>query len=350
MFPDPPRRRAARRRRRLLLPLVLTLIFSAFWLAGTFQSDNLVSNAFYDDLRSMGTSQSFSAADFENMLVTSAALDRAQYVALMDQLEIGIERSLEEISLEEVPPEDIPDRIKTVHSLAEETLGLWADGLALFEEASLAIVDEPGNQLAEINLGEALAQIKTGDVLYEVLTREVEQLRIDLELPEGAMPPAAYLPNTAITPGFVDALVGRFASSTGLVGQPGLSIATIRTVPEATGGQEGAATRLPFTDMLEVLVVISNNGNVPESDLQVTVQVRDIATSLRANETIEVPLLDTGDQTTVTFDDLDVVGGEFYTITVVVQTNGQGADNPEPFIYEIFVSPEALDTTTTTTP
>lgn len=350
MFPDAPRRRSARRRRRVLLPLVITLVFLAFWLAGTFQSDNLVSNAFYDDVRSMGTSQSLAASDFETMLITSAALDRAQYVALMDQLALGIERSRDEISLDDVAPEDVPDRIKTVHSLAEETLRLWSEGLSEFEEASLAIVDNPDDQFAEINLGEALAKIKTGDVLYGVLTQEVEELRIDLELPAGSMSSAAYLPTTAITPGFVDALVGRFASSTGLVGAPGLTIATVRTEPEATGGQEGTATRLPFTNELQVLVVVSNNGNVPEMDFVVTVQVRDIATSLRADVQTIVPVLASGDQTTVTFENLDVVGGEFYTITVSVETALEGAEAPEPFVYEIFVASEAVDTTTTTVP
>lgn len=347
MFHDPPRRQRTRRRRRVLLPVVVTLVFLVLWFAGIFQSDNLVSTAFYDDVRSMATSQSLAAADFETMLITSAALDRAQYVALMDQLQSGVEKGLVEIRLPDVPPEDVPDRIKSTQSLADQTLRLWAEGLELFEQASLAIVDDPTDQLAVVNLGEALAKIKTGDVLYGVLAAEIDGLRIDLELPDTNMPVVAFLPNSAITPAFVDALQSRFANSTGLVSVPGLSIATVTTVPEPTGGQEGQSVRLPFTDVLEVQVVLSNNGNVPEQDLQVTVRIDDIATNVRSQETQSVSLLATGGQTTVRFPGLDVLGGEFYTVTVTVTTDGQGAAAPEPFIYEIFVAAQTIGTTTT---
>jgi hypothetical protein len=348
VFPEQPSSRRKRRRRsRFLLPILLAVVFLAFWAADRSANDNLISTAFYDDVRSVAASQSLAASDFERMLITSAALDRAQYIALMDQLQSGVDQGIIQVSSDEVQLDDIPDRIIAVQSLAAETLTLWADGLELFEEASLAIVDDPLDSLAIIHLGDALAKIKTGDVLYEILALETDALRIDLALSESPMPSVTFLPAIAITPSFVAALVSRFANSTGLVGVPGFSIATVTTIPEATGGQEGNAARLPFTDVLEVQVVVSNNGNVPETDLSVLLRIHDVATNIRVLETQQIAVLEMGGQTTVRFSDLEVFGGESYTITVEVATDGQGADAPEPFVYEIFIAHEALSVITT---
>ncbi len=324
------------RRRRWIIPALLTLVALGFWAVGSLSSDNLGISAFYDAVRSIAAQQAASASDFQTLVTGTVNVDRAQYLDLLSQLQASVERSAEELTLDGTS-DSRPGRVSGVERIADATLSQWREGLQMFEEASLTIVDEPDNPVAVSDLSEALGMIAAGDTLYEILADEVEALRVELELPDAELPTVAYLPEGAGTPAFLDALVGRLRAASELEGVRGVVVANILTVPEATGGDEGGIARLPHTDTLEVNVVVANEGNVREEEIVVLMTVDDATGNRIDSQQLTIDALDGGAETTVTFAGVPVVGGQFYLIDVGMIAANTGS----PIEREVFIAEAA---------
>ncbi len=333
MFPDRSRRR---RRWRLVIPAVVTVIALLFWAAGNFQSDTLASTAFHDAARDLGTTQALNAESFNQLVTSPVSLDRDRYIAQLDQIQASVAESLVSLPAEE----ELSPQTRGTLRLAIRMLESWQRGLEKYEEATLAVVDQPANTVAVAELGDALASLAVGDGLYAVLAEEVALLRADLEITASDMPPVAYLPPAGTTPDFLGMLVNRLQAAQTLVGRRGIVIANVVTVPEPTGGLENGVTRLPFVEMLEVQVVVSNNGNLPEENLTVLVQLKSQLGNLITQQTRRVAIIETGAQVTVSFKDLPVVGGGFYGIVAGVLTETTG-DSPPPESLEVFIAESA---------
>lgn len=343
MFSESPLRR--RRRRRFLVPLVGTVILLLIWMVSSLRSDTLDSTRFFDEARSVATVQSTGADDFQ-LMVATLAVDRAQFVVQLDQLESAIADASQTISLPDVPPDDLPGRVRGAQRIAQRTLESWAAGLDRFEEASLSLVDNPADLTAEARLGEALAFLATGDTLYAVLAEEVEALGAELQL-EGSMPAVAYLPINGTTPGFLEALTGRLQAADDLVSVKGITIANIKTIPEPTGGVQGTSVRLPFTETVDVQVVVANKGNVPELGITVGVRLEDVNGQVLDNRDVFIETLDTGEEFTANFEGWAVQDDTLYNLRVFVLPSSDGAVAPQPVDYGFFVA-SGVETTTTT--
>lgn len=343
MFSDQASRR--RRRRRFLVPVVLTALALLVWMFGSLRSDTLDATRFYDEVRSVATTQATGAEDFQLTLVSLAG-DRAQFVAQIDQLEESIATGLARIQLSDDPDVEVPDRVRGTQRIAQRTLESWGAGLERFEEASLALVDDPEDLTAETRLGEALALLAAGDTLYTILAEEIQQLGADLEL-NGSMPQVAYVPVNGTTPGFLGALAGRLRVAENMVTVKGVTIANIKTIPEPTGGDQGDSVRLPFTESVDVQVVVANDGNVPESEITVGVRLEDINGGVLHDENEIIELLNAGEEYVASFEDWAVEADTLYNLRVFVLPSGEGAVAPNPVDYGFFVA-SAVESTSTT--
>ncbi|MDH3306395.1 MAG: hypothetical protein OEO77_02570 [Acidimicrobiia bacterium] len=334
MFPERARRR---RRRRLIIPAVVTLLIGVFWAAGSLRSDSIAATAFYDATRDIAGRQQATASSFQALATSAVMLDRAQYLAQLDQLQAAVFDGLVLLPAEE----ELPVETRGTLRLATRTLESWQAGLDEFKSASLLIVDEPANPIAVAELGDALGLLALGDALYRVLVDEMALLRADLDIAASEMPGIAFLPAGGTTPDFLGALVGRLQAAQDLVGRRGLLITNVVTVPAATGGLENGVQRLPFVEMLEVQVVVSNFGNLPEENLIVLVQLKSQLGNLLSQQTQQIPVLDTGAQLTVSFTDFEVVQGAFYEIVAGALTERTGG-SPPPVTMEVFIAEEAV--------
>ena len=343
MFSEPGFRR--RRRRRFILPIVITVFLLLVWAVGSLRSDSLDATRFYDEVRSVATQQATGIDDFQ-LMVATMAVDRAQFVAQMDQLEQSVAEGMVRVQLSDVPNDDIPGRVRGTQRIAQRTLESWAAGLAAFEEAALSIVDDPADLTGEARLGEALSLLARGDTLYTVLAEEVEALGVDLAL-HGTMPAVAYLPVNGATPGFLEALTARLTAATDLVSVTGITIANITTIPEPTGGDQGESVRLPFTDSIDVQVVVANNGNVPELGITVGARLEDVNGQILDNRDVVIDSLESGEEYTADFSDWIVDDDTLYNLRVFVLPSGDGAVAPPPIDYGFFVASRIESTTTT---
>ncbi len=341
MFSEPALRR---RRRRFILPIIVTLFLLLAWGIGSLRSDSLDSTRFYDEVRSVATTQATGTDDFQ-LMVATMAVDRAQFVAQLDQLEESVARGLSRVQLSDVPDDEIPGRVRGTQRIAQRTLESWGAGLAGFELAALALVDDPTDLTAEARLGEALSLLARGDTLYTVLAEEVEALGVELEL-NGTMPEVAYLPINGVTPGFLEALAARLVAATDLVTVKGITIANITTIPEPTGGAQGESVRLPFTDSIDVQVVVANNGNVPELAITVGARLEDINGLVLDNRDVVIDSLESGEEYTADFSDWIVDDDTLYNLRVFVLPSGDGAIAPQPVDYGFFIASQIESTTT----
>jgi len=333
MFPefDTPTRR---RRKRWIIPAVLVTVVVVFLAVGNLSSENLGAMAFYDDVRSVAAQQAATSADMRTLVSSEITVDRDQYTDLMSQLGSSLERSITELT-PGPGVSDMPGRVEGVQRLALAMLGQWQAGVELFEQASLELVDAPDNPVSINRLGEAIGLLQSGDVLYDILAIEIEQVRIELDLPASELPDASYLPPGAGTPAFLDALGGRIAAAVDLQGVRGVVAANILTVPEATGGEQGGIDRLPYTDTLEVQVVVANRGNVAEENVLVLLTVDDGGGARIASEQIRLEVLESQAETTVIFTDIPVTGGTFYLLDVgLIAANTGSPTKLELFIAE----------------
>ncbi len=333
MFPefDAPNRR---RRKRWLFPAILVTVVVVFLAVGNLSSENLGAMAFYDDVRSVAAQQSATSNDMRTLVSSEITVDRDQFTDLMTQIDASLVRSITELT-PDTEESELPGRVEGAQRLALAMLGQWQAGVDLFEEASLELVDAPDNPVSINRLGEAIGLMQSGDVLYDILLIEIEQLRIELGLPESELPDASYLPPGAGTPAFLDALGGRIASAVDLQGVRGVVAANILTIPEATGGEQGGIDRLPYTDTLEVQVVVANRGNVAEENVLVLLTVDDGGGARIASEQVRLDVLESQAETTVIFADIPVTGGTFYLLDVgLIAVNTGSPTKLELFIAE----------------
>ena len=342
MFSDRPTRR--RRRRRFIVPIAGTLLILLVWLFGSLRSDSLDSTRFYDEVRSAADTQASGAENFQ-LLVAIMAVDRAQFVAQMDQLQAAVVEGLSHIELVDVPEDDIPDRVRGTQRIAQRTFEAWGEGLEKFEEASLALVDNPEDFTAEARLGESLALLSAGDTLYTVLAEEVVALGTELEL-DGSMPAVQYLPLNGSTSGYLEALVARLMATPDLVTVQGITIANVKTIPEPTGGDQGDSVRLPFTESVDVQVVIANNGNVPESGITVGVRLEDVNGVALDDRNEIIEILNPGGEYTANFAGWPVEDDTLYNLRVFVLPGSGGSGAPGPIDYGFFIA-SAIESTTT---
>ena len=333
MFPefDAPNRR---RRKRWIIPAVFVTVVVVFLAVGDLSSENLGAMAFYDDVRSVVAQQAATSTDMRTLVSSEIAVDRDQFTDLMAQIDSSLDRSITELTPAEGEA-DLPGRVAGAQRLALAMLRQWKAGVELFEESSLELVDAPDNPVSINRLGEAMGLLQSGDVLYDILAVEIEQLRVEFDLPASELPDASYLPPGAGTPAFLDALGGRIASAVDLQGVRGVVAANILTIPEATGGDQGGIDRLPYTEMLEVQVVVANRGNVAEENVLVLLTVDDGGGTRIASEQVRLDVLESQAETTVIFADIPVTGGTFYLLDVgLIAVNTGSPTKLELFIAE----------------
>ncbi len=347
MFHEP---RRARSRRKFIIPILLAIAIVTAVFVGTLGENTLAGRDFYDSTTRIALDLQSDATAFQELVTGSFAIDRDEYVAAIEQVESSLTEAIESLPLSE----DVPVEVRGTRRAAATTLAAWQAGVLSFKEASLKVVDFPESGLGDGELAAAVAQLHVADEFYRVLTAEMNELRIELEIPEVQLPEVQFVPANAVTIGFITTLTGRLRSADILSGRRSLQILNVRTIPEPLGGGEDFDTdRLPFTETIEVQVVIVNDGNVAEENLSIVLSIGNVDTleSSQFSETID--RLEPNSERVVSFPDLPVEAGQAYRLTVrtltdeVVDLEGPGAETFEIFISE---NAEIPDETTTTAP
>ncbi len=346
MFPEPRRRR---RRSKLVLPLIISAVVALALLLGSIGTGTLAARDFYDIATEITLDLRSDADSFFELATGPLLMERDEYVGAIEQVESALADSLEALPA----AEDLPGELRGTRRLAVATFEQWQTGVALFKDASLNVVDLPTTGLGEAELAAAVASLRLADELYVVLRSELEALRVDLEIPEMALPDLRFVPVDSVTAGYVMGLSERLTASDVLAGLRALEIINVITDPAPLGGSEDFdAERLPFTDTVTIQVVVFNGGNLPEADVTVSLTMQEVNSGEVIQQSQTIAMLEANAQGAVSFVDLPVEAGQRYLIAARAVTEAIDLEAPGAETLEIFISQDAQipDQSTTTAP
>jgi hypothetical protein len=230
---------------------------------------------------------------------------------------------------------DVPDELKGAHDRLEDTLEFRRDGLdgiASVAAASGTATDtgdgaaadetDPDKQIAA-----QMQSFLTSDVIYSqrflpnlLSTIEEEDLDEDVPVPASLtdLETIQFLPDIRwLEPTFVSDRLGSIGAGTDEAATPGLhgnGLGSVTVQPSGTQLVEGSTAQIPFTEDVSFDIEIADQGDQPESDVVVSVEIAGPDEPIQLEETLDainpgetkvvnVPLADTppiGDQVEIT--------------------------------------------------
>ncbi len=312
MFPEPPRYR--KRRGRLYALIAVTLLTAIALVFTNLRSDRADLREFVDLAKVSTLEQEALAADFRDFLnFEIQGADRDRISTLFGGIETSIQNSL--VDLAEVA---VPASGANSEALFNEALEAWLAGSSALEAGLLAAADDAFSPIPIIAIDNALTEIRVGDRLYERFLLSVGDLRTDLEMDIGVMPLIAYAPSSGlVVSGEFLAAAVRGAGEVAAFHD--VRVNQIELEPGFTGGDNDGVGVLAFTELVNTRVVVSNAGNLPETDLIVVVRVTTLADGLNVfNGQTTIPSLEPGASRTVEFFDIPVVEGITHQVLAIV--------------------------------
>ena len=257
----------------------LALLLAVAWAFNSLVRTSRTETATADQLHSHTITLDRAARSFVRLIEQIDALDRSD----LDSMIIQSRDSLEAVGAA-LREETGPDSNLT--TLLRLCIDLWDDGLESFEEAFLSAVGDPFNFIVEEQLIAALVNLRSGDHLYR-----------------------AFLEETASNPD-----VSLFSDFRTVVFLPN-QYPVVASHPEWISDLEGRPVIIP-TDSFDLLVVVANRGNAQgpeETLLELSIWPPGETIQTRV---LEVPSLQPGEKTTVTFYELAVAPDTSYQVEV----------------------------------
>ena len=286
MYPTYPRRK--RRRGALLALVIASVIAVVFIAAGSLRSDTRALVAYLEEARSVAMDHSDQSVDFRELVIAGLQdLDRDRLKTLLTQMIETSAAGSARLDGMEVPPTAAP--ASAALSIA---VGSWESGLTGFEEALLAVVDDPDNVVAVGGLADVLVDFEVGDRAYARFMDAAAAVRSEADVEIGDFPDVGYLSVALPSLTYAERLAGVATRSPGLALSRDLAIAAVRLDPEETGGETDGAPILPNTDVLLVQVVVVNQGNRTEEDVSVAMLLQDGAGVVLAERSEDLTELD----------------------------------------------------------
>lgn len=312
MFPEPPRRRKRRRWIYLLAGVVLITALSVGF--SNLRSDRAGLREFVDLASVAAVEQEALSAQFRDFLSFEIrGADRNRITALFGSIEETIGRRLAELSILEVPTSGA-----NAEALFNEALEAWLAGASGLEAGLLLAADEPTNPTSTTAIDAALTEVRVGDRLYERFWLSLVDLEEELETGVGNVPLVAYAPASGIVI-TGDSLVAAVQGSDAVAAFHDIRVGQIELEPGFTGGEHDGVGVLAFTDSVNVSVVVSNDGNLTESDLLVALRVTTLNDGVAIfSEQTTIVTLEPGAARTVDFFDIPVVEGITHEVLAIV--------------------------------
>ena len=312
LFPEPPRRR--KRRGRLYALAAATLLIAIAFGFTNLRSDRADLREFVDLAKVSSLEQEALAAQFRDFLTFEIqGADRDRISALFSGIEASIGAALDDLALLEVPATGANSE-----ALFNEAYEAWLAGSTALERGLLAAADEPANPIPIIDIDNALTEVRVGDRLYERFLLSVSDLRTEVEMDIGVFPVVAYAPRSGLVLSG-EMLASAVRGAVDVAAFHDVRIGQIELDPDFAGGDGEGVGVLPFTDAVDVRVVVSNTGNLPEADLTVVLRVTTVADGTGVfSEQTTILSLDPGASRTVEFLGVPVVEGITHEVLAIV--------------------------------
>ena len=267
----------------------------------------------------------------------------SDYLAVAKELsdvELGLSMTLTEL-LRSIGQLERPDILTTLQTVAESAEGVtaaledavmprpaarlsglftvavesWQGALGALDEAFITVLDsEDGDESGDMMLARAFEDLRVGDAAYRRFLTSMDDL--DPELATRALPAVAFATGDNEPLYDAAAVADQLRRIRKLDENHDVAV-TANTQPEPVADSNGVVV-LPVADSYDVLVVVTNQGNVAEELIEVSMRLS--APTEDGVEPIElsevVPFLDPGEATTVAFDGLSLDAGRLYNLRI----------------------------------
>ncbi|NND04191.1 MAG: hypothetical protein HKN91_15535 [Acidimicrobiia bacterium] len=307
-----------RRRRRMVAFVVLAAVIGLFALAVRYRTEERRTTEYLGLAIEIAENESGVAESLRQMLTGLGDLERQDLLNQIDSLGAQISNDVQALAAQEVPA-----AVAEAHGFLTVALTSWQDAITSMDDAVLLILDADEEGLSgEAALTIVFGQLRVGDLAYEGFLLARLELEGDL-----ADEPIDNVDFVAVgTENLFDGatITERLRNTIRLDGRHDVSV-TARTDPMPLGEQNGRPV-VPSSETYSVLAVITNEGNLREEGISVTMSIQ-IASGAESAVTREqlVLSLDPGQATTIEFSDLQLVPGELYDLQVTASIT-QDAD------------------------
>jgi len=315
--PPRPKKRAVGR---LLWPAALTAAAVVAVVVSGAGADTRSELEYLDAMHETVSDLSLGGDTLRVVISRLARIERTELVTATDGIRESLEAGLELV--EAGPPSNT---LIAANAVYRQALEAWTVGVSGFTSGVLAAADDPTSTVVVDNIANALAELRAGDRLYTDLVRELGME--DVPDPVAPMPEVVMLPaeGELLTLSLAYVEAARSPNS-GIALRPGLAVMSITSSPLWNVNPSDQAV-VPATEAVSFSVVVSNIGNVASEPEPLTLTVAGASEPVVVTE--NVPVLEAGEQTALSFPDIPVVQGGVYEVAAILSelTNDVNLDD-----------------------
>lgn len=307
-----------RRRRRMILLVIIGIVIALFALAVRYRTEERQTNEYLGLAVAIADNQAGLAESMTQMLTDLGSLERQDLLNQIDSLGAQVSTDVQRLA-----DQDVPGSIVEIHGFLTVALAAWQDAITTMDDAVLLILDSPDDDPAgDAALSAVFELLQVGDVAFQKFVEARGELESDLGSEPIAM--VDYVAAGAENLFDGETIANRLRVTLKLEGRHDISV-TARTDPEPLGQQNGRPV-VPTSETFAVLAVVTNEGNLPEQGISVTLQLGPVSGEVDAIVREELILsLDAGQATTVEFADLELLPGQLYDLQIAASIT-QDAD------------------------
>lgn len=304
--------RSPRRRRRTVLLVFLTILVAVFALAVRSRSEQRDVLDFVAVARETLGEHREIATQAATLLLDLGDLERQ---VVLDRIATLHSRALAaNANLAAIP---VAPEVAVLAGFITVATSSWTNAVGSLDEAFLAAVDEDQDvTVGERLLASAFEELKVGDRAYgrvaELLAPISDEHSLD------AFPVFSYIDPAQIN--LYDAVLTATRLRTFRLLQEFRDVAVSVSVDPLPVSEQNGVAVFPFADTFTASVVVSNNGNLSELNLVVTLTLAEPGGDFVFTVSDIIEELKRGESLTVVFVDLPLLAGPLYEAVVEVPT------------------------------
>ncbi len=300
--------------------VLIGVIIGLFALAVRYRTEERRTTEYLGLAIQIAENESGLAQSLRQMFADLGDLERQDLLNQIDSLGARISNDVVALSEQEIPP-----AVAKANGFLTVALTSWQTAITTLDDAVLLILDVDEEGLSgEAALTTVFELLRVGDLAYDGFL--AARLELEGDLADEPIPEVDFV--AVGTENLFDGptIAQRLRNTIRLDGRHDVSI-TARTDPMPLGEQNGRPV-VPSAESYSVLAVITNEGNLREEGISVTLSL-ELSSGTDPAVTREqlVLSLDPGQATTIEFSDLTLLPGELYDLQVTVSIT----EDADPF-------------------
>ncbi len=327
--------RRARRRRNLLLLVILAIVVALVVLAVRYRTEERQTSDFLALAEELADGEMEMSASLTGLLTDIGDLERPDIIARLETLAERSNAVRDRLEDEAVVPRPAA-KVSGLFSVAVDSWTVAVGGLA---QAFTAVLDsDNGDETGDRMLARAFEDLRVGDAAYRSFLEEVDA--IDPELVTRDFPTVAFASGDAEPLFDATVIAARLRAIRKLAETHDVAV-TANTEPEAVTDGNGVHV-LPVAESYTVLAVVTNEGNVGEESIEVSLRLLAPTAGTPPIEATElIPFLDAGEATTVPFEALSLAPGLLYELRIVASISDDADAQDNTFELPFFTNEAA---------